>query len=334
MSAYQSTLPRRTRSIETADFKAAPNLTIHAHSFAAPDSLDGELSAWNRTIPFLPQTLLKFYKDTFGTNLNLEIHFLPYCEGLLTDDFFSLNVVCPDDSFFGSVKFLQGQKLDSEGSSFEVQPAARGKGLGKAWLKSMVELTLAMGNEDLKFQASSENGAYTWGKAGVPMNMMPEQSHKRANLSRLVMGRLEAVRPFLSPDDYGVSRAFSRFVAKDDINRLAAMNAVVPHSVLDDLRTNDSSVCDRMMEFHTLHPGLTKPKFLVKSDRILLPAAFEAAARQGKELSLPRFLLASQTWEARIDFNDLENMQTIGAYLGGWKTIAPAHLDNNPALEL
>lgn len=334
MSAYRSILPQRTRPIEAADFRCASTLSVHAHSFAVPDSLDGELSAWNRTIPFLPKTLLKFYRDTFGTSVNLEVHFLAEYDELSTDDFFSLNVDSPDDSFFGSVKFLEGKKLENEGSSFEVQPSARGNGLGKAWLKSMVELALAMGNGDLKFQASSQNGAYTWGKAGVPMNMAPEQSNKRINLSRMVIGRLEAVRPFLSPSDYDLAKTLARFTAKDDINRLAAMDVIVPPFVLDDLREKDSSVCDRMMEFHTLHPSLTKPKFLVKSEKVLLPAAFEAAAKQGRQLSLPRFLLAFQTWEARIDFSNAGEMQTIGAYLGGWKTIMPTSRDHDPALQL
>lgn len=302
MSAYRSTLPRRTRPIEAADFKRAGALIVHANSFSVPDSMDGELNVWDRTIPFLPQTVQKLYEDIFQTDINLEIHFLKEHDNKPVDGFFAVSVSSPDDvEFKGSVRFLHGRKLDQEGSSFEVVPKARGNGLGKAWLKSMVELTLAFGNEDLKFQAASENGSFTWGKAGVPMDMAPEKGEKRANLSKMVIGRLEAIRPYISSSDYHTARAMARFTMKHDINRLASMTAVVPVAVLEDLHKAES----------------------VEGQKPHLVRAFESAALQGRELSLPRFLLSYTGWDARIDFSKETEMETIGNYLGGWKTIEP-----------
>lgn len=324
MSAYRSTLPKRSRPIEAADFKRAPNLSVHANSFAVPDSMDGELNAWNRSIPFLPQTVMKLYEDSFQTEVHAEIHFISRHDGEPVDDLFSLNIASPnDEDFTGSVKFLHGQKVQDEGSSFQVMPEGRGKGLGKAWLKSMVELTLGFGNDDLWFDAGDENGAYTWARAGIPMRMAPESAIKRTHLSMMVIGRLEAIRPMLSPADYHFARAMARFVMKDDVNRLAEMTAVVPVAVYDDLQKRDSDVCRRMAEFYALHPAIPSPLSTAMGDKSHLLTAFEYAVSQKGEISVPRYLLANLSWEARIDFSDAHVMQKVGAYLGGWNTIRP-----------
>lgn len=327
MSAYRSILPQRTRSIEAEDFRRELNLSVHANGFGFAGSgiPDAELLLWNRMMRVSPAGLSRIYAEAFQRPINLEVHFLSKYNRQPVDTHFGINV--DGDDFFGSVKFLEGRKLESEGSSFEVNPDARGNGLGKAWLKSMVELTLVFGNEDLKFLAGSENGAYAWGKAGVPMNMAPEQSDKRTNLSRTVIRRLEAVRPFLSPADYSLARDLARFSMKDDINRLAAMTAVVPIAVLDDLRAKDSVICNRLAESYALRCS-------ADGEKLYLVRAFEGAAKQGRELSLPRFLLSHTGWEARVDFSNAGEMQTIGAYLGGWKTIMPKSRDRDLALQL
>lgn len=342
MSAYRSILPQRTRSIEAEDLKRAPRLSLYAYNPADLESLNGDVDAWNRMVPFLPETLQRLYEDSFQTEVKLEVHFLCRHEDTSVENFFAINVepYCSSEKkfyhedFFGSVKFMNGRKLEREGSSFEVAPNLRGQGLGKAWLKSMVELTLALGGDNLKFRASSENGAYTWGKAGVPMDMAPEYADGRINLSRMVIGRLEAVRPYLSSSEYGKARALSRFIMKDDVNRLAAMDTVVPPDVLDDLRKYDSSIHSRLMEYCALHLSPVKPKLWAASDKIHLTAAFESAEKQKKELSLPRFLLSGAAWDACVDFSNAGEMQTIGAYLGGWKTIMPKSRDRDLALQL
>lgn len=342
MSAYRSILPQRTRSIEPADLKAAPNLSVYVNNLPLSGSDEAGIDVWDRSIPFLPQTLLKLYEEAFETSIKVKIHFLNKNKEGASKDFLVLSVgrgCLPgqkiySEDFSGRLIFLNGRTLDNDGSTFKVAPDSQGKGLGKAWLKSMVELLLALGDEDLKFQAGLENGAYTWARVGVPMDMAPQDAEARTNLSRMVIGRLEAVRPFLSPSDYHMARALSRFVAKDDINRLASMEAAVPHDVLDDLHQEDSSVYKRLTEFYALHPAVNDPKMLERTEKNHLSAAFHSAARQERELSLPRFLLSHAYWNARIDFSNACEMQTIGAYLGGWKTIMPTSRDHDPALQL
>lgn len=335
MSAYRSILPQRTRFIEPADFKAAPNLSVHPHSFSVPDSLEGELNVWNRMIPFLPKTLLNFYEGAFQRDVHVEVHFLNKHYGVPSANHFSINIDSSNGvDFQGNIRFMNGQKLADRGSSFNVDNNVRGNGIGKAWLKSVIELSLAFGDDALRFQAGDENGAYTWGKAGVPMDMSPEDAFKRTHLSRGVIGRLEAVRPFIPKADYHEARALARFVMKDDINRLAAMTTVVPTHVLDDLQKSGSDIQARLIEFYALHPCEEAPKYLADKDKIQLCAAFDGAAQQGRELSLPRFLLSCANWEARVDFSNAGEMQTIGAYLGGWKTIIPTSRDHDPALQL
>lgn len=324
MSAYQSTLPRRTRPIEAADFKRASALSVHPHSFAVPNSIEAELSLWNRMIPFLPKTLLTFYEEAFRTSVDVEVHFLNKHCGTPSPEYFSLHVDSANSiDFFGNVCFMNGRKLVDRGSSIRVDNDARGKGLGKTWLKSIVELSLAFGDEELRFQASDENGAYSWAKAGAFMDMALEDAFKRTYLSQKVIGRLEAVRPFIPSGDYHKARALARFTGKDDINRLAAMTTIVPAEVFGDLQSSESQIRKRLIEFYARLSVKEQPEFLATVDNGQLCTAFYGAAHQKRELSLPRFLLSCTSWEARIDFTDEKQMWELGTYLGGWKTIEP-----------
>lgn len=323
MSAYRSTLAKRTRPVDQTDFEAVPYLTLGPKvSEYLKDGLF--LGDWDRLVPFLPQDLYRFSKDIFRADVKTEVWFLKVLEPCLPDKVAIKFSDLAERSFSCSFSYENGLYENPEEAHIFVEPKARGRGFGKAWLQFLTELSVALDQEKIYFTAGNENGGYTWAKAGVGLDIQPDNLLMRQTLSERLIGRLEAVKDFIPSPVYGRARSYSRALDKKDLCAIADIDYALPDEACDAICKELGRIHDNFVSFYqTNNINGEKPVVVALGERFHVAEAFHAAQGQGKQLSLARYLLSHTIWDAVVDLQDEQQMQRIGAYVGGWKTIEP-----------
>jgi len=278
------------------------------------------LAGWNRHIPFMPAAICGVFDNNFSCGIRLEINFRPAGFGIILNG--------REKGRFDGSAHIDTDDLHSgaeDKSSLNVAPAYQGQGIGKGWIKSRVELSHALGQSRFAFNAGLGNGAYTWPRARAELDLSPIYAEERQFQSHRMMARIDSLRECFTLADYNQMRPFCRLLDRQDPVRLAECDAVVPAHVKDDLQNPDSEIYMALTDFFKNNPLKgEKPWNSAATERRAMIDAFTMAAYQKKPLTLGRVVLSGMVLHLDIDYNCKPQMEQVGAYLGGWRTIEPA----------
>jgi len=311
---YHSILSLREHYIDVADFEEAPNLI---YNYCSPQEQDEKnLGLWERNVPLTPKQIYDRITDGYGENTRAGVNLNKKGE-------FSY-FIRPDsgaiEKFEIEATFRIGKRREIQESRIIVSDESQGKGIGKLWLRNMVELSAALGFDHFAFVAGLDNGGYTWAKAGAYIDddvmRIPDPSVRTQTLSENMSARLEVAKPFLTAPQYEQAHALCSLGNTDDLVILTRMGDItLPREALQGAREKMEHVFHQLGDEDALRHVDTQERRLTDT--------FDAAARQNKAVCLPKFLLSGMLWNAVVDFTNHRQMETVGRYVGGWRTIAP-----------
>lgn len=315
---YLSTLTPRQRDISRADFSDAPDLYFNYR--AAHEQDDNALILWNRYIDHTPRQIYDTLTGDYG------IHNMPI--GVTVNDAGKFKFIILKDHdipFESKAEFDLGTNRDILGNEIKVAPFAQGQGIGRTWLRNIVELSAAFGFKEFHFEAGLGNGGYTWAKAGAHLDRdrsrFPLHHLEERFLSETMMARLDVAKPYLDFADYGWARALCRLTNKDDIVKIAEMGDItVPRGAVK----NALPVLQTFFGGLAHRPSEANADVRARDQATRLGIAFcDAAGGLHDHVSLPRFLQTESIWHAVINLADDRQMEKVGEYTGGWRTLKP-----------
>lgn len=308
--AYVSQLAPPERRIIQDDFAGIENLVVG--KVAAQNGVaHHNVKFWNRHIAAMPADICSVLRGHFGCAVALDL-------SLQNDRAIDVNMRPVEGEDFRSLLAVDiGAPPVFHDSEIDILPPAQGNGIGRAWLRAMVEFSAALGFPHFRFSAGLENGGYVWGRAGVNIDYKAAEHRTLEHLSRQLIGRLDALRPALPPSTYHRARALSRLVAKEDMASLAAMD--VPVDTMD-----GQALTHGFQAFYKDNASVLGLAETVETEVDKLTRCFARAGQMGQPATLGQLLLARVSWKAIVDFADTAQMESIGRYVGGWDTIAPA----------
>ncbi|PZO86481.1 MAG: hypothetical protein DI626_06465 [Micavibrio aeruginosavorus] len=277
------------------------------------------VDVWNEFVPVEPAEV----HAVFSRNFTGEVSAMAEIDR----DCITLHVEPAEkERFSASCEFLFGgtERMREAGSSLIVQEKLRGNGIGKEWLKSLVEISVALDKESFNFQAGSVNGAYSWARMDVHVNMSAQLGPQRELQSRRMLARVDALKDFLPAADYRIARALCRMTDREDVARLARYEVPLSEDVGEVLKQANSPIYQKLEKFYEDHPSSAfEKKATAHGERYAMMQAFETAAAQGREPTLARCVLAGGMYPAVVNFSNAAQMEKIGKRVGGWTNIRP-----------
>ncbi len=290
MNAYRSMLPQKTRPVEQSDFIDLEGCLLLDGRRPSEGFFSNTLDRWDDQIPFYPKDIVKLLSNNFADNVGVNISLLGRQFELKVH-----SMVSP--SFSSSVLIKQ---RDVEKFEINVSPMCQSKGIGRRLMASVMELSIALGHKNLNFYAGLSNGCYTWSKMGAHIDMSYRTEESRDTLFHEIISRLEVLKNTILPADvYQEALSYAYLSKKDDLHNLAKMTAIVSEDVFNDAL------------YKQAYP--TTP--------VTLKTCFQRCVEQGTQFTLGRYLLSGGHIPVVIDYADIAQMESIGNYLGGWKTI-------------
>lgn len=306
MTQYTSILPLRTKPVKQDDFLAVPHFALN--KVPAGDSVTKEaLKNWNKNIPLTPADASKILRLEFPQEISLDFEVLSDAVGITMQS-------------VGSRKFGASVAIDTADKSFfdsaiMVQKNPQGGGYGKAWLRSMIEFTVALAFPGFRFSAGDVNGGYVWARAGAYLDFAASEQRALSHTSRQMIGRIDALKEVLPSHDYERARALSRLVAKEDFANIARLETPVPMQ-------DAASLQKSLRKFYEINGALDGPEATSRAETSSMMTTFGRAAEMGQDATLAQLVLGNVRWKAVIDYSDMDQMRHVGEYVGGWKTIA------------
>jgi GNAT superfamily N-acetyltransferase len=324
MTAFHTTLPKRTRDVTRDDFVGLDKLSING--FSGGEVKYASLEHWNERIPYTPEQVYSIfsngYSDAPAVSLDLDI---------LTK--MIVRVFGEDKTFSSMLEFHYDPNFKAANSSIVVNADHRGQGNGKNWLRTAIEFTHAMGGKRFAFTATNDNGAYTWARANAYINFnVNDFEEKRDDISKRCLARLEFIKDLLDKDDYTFIQQLCMMRNKDDFVRLAAFSsAYVPVSLSPDHNNvTTHPKYDDLVDFYDQYRPGRAAILLANSEMFRISDVFSNASFQGHEaINIGRYILSGCYWPGVYDFADQKQMNDAGAYLGGWKTLQPSSQNKN-----
>ncbi len=309
---YRSTLTSRKQSIDAAVFAEAPKLYYNYCTAAQQDAHN--LAIWDQYISYTPKQIYDLITGPYGIE-GMEVGVNVDDEGIFRYKI-SKNEITP---FKADAVFALGDERKVSDNEINVDQTAQGQGIGKAWLKSMVELSAAFGFEQFNFAAGLNNGGYSWAKAGAYLDRdrsrVYDLEQRLSFLQETITARLETVKPYINKWDCTRAEIYARLVNADDLVRISNMGSItVPKEALDSAETILQHAFSSMDAFN-------KPDVRVSDQMSKLKSVFHGAANGSEEVSLSRYLLAGTSWMGVVDFKNKTQMKYIEDYVGPWKTI-------------
>jgi hypothetical protein len=184
-----------------------------------------------------------------------------------------------------------------------------------------VETAAALGFEKFAFDAALDNGGHAWARMGAHLDRdedrLAEYQHYEEELSLCLTARLEAARPYIGKDNYKKAFTLCQLQKPDDLVSLAYMgDLVVPKTVLDDVCT----VLPRVY-YSSVGDDLGTQKRVQAEIGRLSSMFYDSAAGQTDYVRFTHFMQNATEWSAVFDFADDAQMEFVGNYIGGWRTM-------------
>lgn len=315
MTVYRSIFAQRTRPVEPRDFASVPDMVVTTvqGSINTPKS---NMEKWENRVPFLPQDIHAVFHASFGDEAGLRVEFDEQNPRATT---LKITHGSSVDPLYSGILFFEHGFHQMPDSSIRVTPGYQGRGIGKKWFRFANEICALSGFDKRTFMASTENGGYTWARAGAHLDGSVYASPKREHVLETLVSRLDVIKPYIPIKTYRSVYPYCRLLAPDDVCRIADNDYVLPSDFCDDMskQGNTRFMHDLKKHFND-HSEEALTAFQTHAENVT-----KNACAQNKPLTLGRFLLTGTSWHAQVDFSNAAQMQRIGNYIGGWKTIAP-----------
>lgn len=324
MSAYQSIFKRRTSPVRAQDFADCANLVVNKKPATEADRLtEDALASWNHYFPLYPQDVCVLFTQNFPQEVNL--HMGLGKKGVT----FALHGDGPlPTQIEGTIEYAMNRMSNAPriGDTFiAVHPDLRGKGLGKSWIRSVLELCIALEEPEFCFRAGLANGAYTWAHLGAHIDMNASEADRRYQSIRM-LGRLDVLKDFISEQEYKTTCHHCKLRSEGAIQKMAANQAMVPSEAWAALQSADGGqkLLERMENFFKNNPlAGHAPDVAAISEILFICKAFESACERDRPATLSECLLMNTAYDAKYDFGNARQMNFVTQKLGGWKTIQP-----------
>lgn len=315
MSAYRTTLSKRTGQLDLRDFNRLSHLWVNSPSDEV--QVSGEsIAIWNDFIPYTPTQI---YEDLFSKgyedNTALSIHLSSNGNAYFKQEEYR-------GRFCADMTMKLGSTVRLEDNNIRVA-IGKGQKVGTNAMRIQIETAVAMEAKEFGILAAGANGGYTWFRAGFQMDTDHyDFKNKKYDTGTRYEARLHAIRDFVSIDGYYEARDYVRLENPDDPTRIANIDAALNvEEMLEE--KNQRRLRQRLDDFYC---QLDNRDFdqLSNYDLEDISEVFHSAAAADKEtIPLGRYLQVGTTLPARIDFRDRSQMAQVGTYFGGWKTIEP-----------
>lgn len=339
MPAYQSSYRKDYTAPTTEDFRDAPRIELSLEGGEPlPRAKWG--SEWKKKFAFTPLQIQEMLTRGYDLNIYLQIRMWGKHAQIM---FYNGNA----STNFAEIDYVVASKEDSYIyiSKIDLDDDLRGRGIGKNFMRNMIEFDMAMGSRELRFVAGYENGAYSWASMGARMNTDKFYSGIRMESVETMQLRLQMIKDILPSRIFDGAMRLSYMNGVNDPMHIARdfRHVVLPRELapppmsIDMLKNSDGGFFTGALYRH-LSKLEDQPKELLKrmgKEAAGIRYAFESAAMQGQDgLSLPRYMLTATRWPAIVSYDDRPHMDKIGAWLGGWKTIGPVQDQPERMLEV
>jgi hypothetical protein len=186
----------------------------------------------------------------------------------------------------------------------------QGKGIGRIAMRNQIEFFRACGIRRFEITAGLEAGGYSWARFGfLPEKISDPRFDEHAR--RHVRDRYEAIESLLDADEkLGLSRIV-KLRRRKDIWRLA--DAPV------DVGPRLSALFNKTASGKTECREPLKTLFKVLADDRVIKDTVEERIAARKPLFIGRLLLSGAFWDGVMNFDNKEQMERAGNYVGGWK---------------
>lgn len=319
---YRSVLSPPWEPIEASDFRDAPHLILNEIFDAKEKPDERALDLWNRYIRHSPADVYNLYAGGFGReDIRLDVS---VAEG--GEIKFNINEG-GDNGFLSSLWIILNSTPVITHSKIYVEPEAQGRGIGRVAMANKVETAAALGFDLFPFDAALDNGGHAWARMGAHLDRdedrLPFYKDHEEQLSLCLTARLEAARPYIGKDNYDKAFTLCQLQRPDDLVTLSRMgDLVVPKTVLNEIGT----VLPRVY-YSSIGDGFstdTKVEFEIKR---LSSMFYESASGRTDYVRFPHFMQNKTEWSAVFDFSNDAQMESVGNYIGGWRTMeqVPAH---------
>ena len=314
---YRSVLDQRLEPIDPQAFEAAPNLVFN-HYAAGEKADEYSLGLWDRLVPYTPEQIYNLFAGGYDQD-NIVVDIKAFETGKVTFEIEHDE----DAAFISRLQLNLGVKTQVYSSKVVVDPDSQGQGIGRMSMRNWIETAAAFGFPEFSFDAAMDDGGYVWAKMGAHLDRnierQPFYEDEEEALSRSLNARLEAARPFIEQASYEQARVLCQIRKPDDLVRLSAMGDIlVPREAVDEAMSavpqffmnvlNDTRECARA----------------VKAELANLSSVFHNVGQGACEyVSLPAFLKKKTVWAGVVDFADVAQMERVGDYLCGWRTMEP-----------
>lgn len=328
MSYYASQYQRESGIPSPEDFKLASRIRVASEAGVAMARKNWPYE-WGLRLNLTPLQVQEILLRGFDSNVSLDVRmwghhskFMFYM-GREKDAFAEIDYITFKDD-----AYVYNSKID-------LNEDLRSRGMGKKFMRNMIEFDMAMGSRVLRFVAGYENGGYTWASMGAEMNMDPFFSHILKKSSDVMKTRLGFVKNIIPECDYDSAAELAELsketdpmvIARDLRHVFLPLTLIPPEFTSENIKKlpNDFFVKSLNKHFSEEYDDAKIIESKVIDAGRGIRYAFESAVTQRLGgLSLPRYMLTCTQWSARIDYNDNDQMSRIGNWLGGWKTIGPA----------
>lgn len=266
------------------------------------------LDFWNLNIPLSPQDFYNIM--TAGLPARTQV-VLSYFAGVSLTTNTTISVSAANSSDFDDSRQIDFKRGIISTGNIEVDEACQGQGIGRRLIANYIELGKALGLNFFEAKAGNLNGAYTWAKFGIYLDMDDKLSANRAGLSATCLDRLDNLEGLIPAALLVKAKSFICLSDPEDITKIA------------DLDFDLFSVEQIWDEGDNSNPLKALFKNCVEEEQEKEQCRVRAAAKYCRDKKIPftlgRYLLAGQSWDGIIDFKNVAQMERVEKYIGGWK---------------
>lgn len=310
---YHSILGHREQRISARDFQNAPHLVFnHYAADQKPD--DYALGLWERFVPFTPRQVYDLFASDYEQE-DVVVNLNAFESGKLL---FEIN---EENQFLSRLEIRTGDAPAIIKSRIVVEPEAQGKGTGRNSMRNWMETTAAFGFSEFYFDASMHDGGNVWASMGAHLDRDKTRERffeiNEKILSQSLCARLAAVQPFISEEAFEKARSLCQLTRADDLVSLSSMNDI---AVSREVMFDAPSLIAEFFEKHIADPAICARN--VRKELGNLSLIFENEGRGDlNQVSLPAYLRRETSWPAVVDFSDDAQMEQVGHYVYGWRTL-------------
>ncbi|MEM6811536.1 MAG: hypothetical protein AAF549_03620 [Pseudomonadota bacterium] len=212
----------------------------------------------------------------------------------------------------------------------DMSVSQKGNGTGKKLLRNIIEGGRGLGCIALMVNASSDNGGYTWARAGIPL--LDSDYIKKEARSEIGF-RLAVISPFIPEDVYSQAAQLNAEDSIYNIHDLASLDCDLSIFFAGDyLQPNSGYVWGSFLsmyqqKYKTRFACAANPREMAEETLEKDMEKYRATAEHFLDRKMPytlgRFLFTGVSYSGYLFFDDKKAMDRVRQYVGGFPSEAP-----------